>query len=1201
MSQWNNTYTYNNQYQASNNWNSDPNGQYVNQAYYNRQLDPSGNQYVSFNEFISQMQVSGVPAVNTAQYNNVQYQNYPPSQYSNVGNYQNIPANQNAQVNYGYGANSSNYPNNVESYQSTSQAQYNPALEPQSYTSDMVSKSKLTPTATEFVPKSSQKPTNSKNEPTTEQQEVINGVSEASSIPTKPSESKNWRERPQSNSQSTSSHNTANGYDNPDTSYRGEQKTYNRPSSHHEANGGPSNRYENKNRKYESNGSQNSYSNKSESSNNLPESSRNSDSSTYKRNKHETNSNSDSHNRNDHYREGGQGKSTSKGRNKELDPSRTFYNSKQPKDSQDVRNGRGEGSGRQRHWAGSQRLRAAERNSIEDEQYASSYLHYREERSRVQRDNHMPSPSRNKKAVQNNNNNNSGGNKEMTQRERLVEQLDKGTLECLVCCERVKQIDPVWYCSNCYHVLHLRCIRKWAVSSMVEGKWRCPACQNTSQDIPTEYRCMCGAIRNPEYQRGSNGAHTCGKACKRPRNCPHPCTLLCHPGPCPPCQATISKKCGCGAETRSVLCSSKLAQECGRQCNRLLNCQTHVCTKDCHEGPCEPCAEIVEQICYCPAAKSRSVPCTADTGGEHWSCGAECARVLACGAHVCRAACHPPPCAACPLRPDNVPTCPCGNTRLKDGQRKMCTDPIPLCGNICNKSLPCGHFCKEKCHEDACRVCPDTTTLQCRCGHSTRDVPCPELPDMYNNVLCTRKCNKKLSCGRHRCRTACCAAQSHRCAVVCGRTLSCQLHRCEDFCHTGHCAPCPRLDFEELRCECGLEVILPPVRCGAKPPPCSAPCRRERPCGHAPHHTCHSGDCPPCVVLTTKMCHGRHEERKTIPCSQEEFSCGLPCGKPLPCGKHTCIKTCHKGPCDTDKCNQPCNEKRATCGHPCAAPCHASNGGPCPSGGPCRRPVRATCPCARRRAERACCDNARDYAKILNALAATKIQEGGSVDLSDAQRPSAMLKTLECDDECRQEARSRQLALALQIRNPDVSAKLAPRYSDTLRAMAAREPSFAHHVHDKLTDLVQLAKKSKQKTRAHSFPSMNRQKRQFIHEMCEHFGCESVAYDAEPNRNVVATADKEKSWLPAMSVLEVLAREAGKRRVPGPVLRAPPPHTTSAATTATNTAPSTSKSFSGWATLTSTNAWASRSQPSTSTKPEPKEAKIDYFDNPPEN
>lgn len=66
---------------------------------------------------------------------------------------------------------------------------------------------------------------------------------------------------------------------------------------------------------------------------------------------------------------------------------------------------------------------------------------------------------------------------------------------------------------------------------------------------------------------------------------------------------------------------------------------------------------------------------------------------------------------------------------------------------------------------------------------------------------------------------------------------------------------------------------------------------------------------------------------------------------------------------------------------------------------------------------------------------------------------------LECDDECRVEARTRQMALALQIRNPDVSAKLAPRYSEHVRATAQREPAFAQLVHDKLTDLVQLAKK----------------------------------------------------------------------------------------------------------------------------------------------
>lgn len=52
-----------------------------------------------------------------------------------------------------------------------------------------------------------------------------------------------------------------------------------------------------------------------------------------------------------------------------------------------------------------------------------------------------------------------------SQRERLTEQLTRGTLECLVCCDRVRQHDPVWNCTNCYHVLHLKCIKKWAKSS----------------------------------------------------------------------------------------------------------------------------------------------------------------------------------------------------------------------------------------------------------------------------------------------------------------------------------------------------------------------------------------------------------------------------------------------------------------------------------------------------------------------------------------------------------------------------------------------------------------------------------------------------------------------------------------------------------------------------------------------------------------
>ena len=42
---------------------------------------------------------------------------------------------------------------------------------------------------------------------------------------------------------------------------------------------------------------------------------------------------------------------------------------------------------------------------------------------------------------------------------------------------------------------------------------------------------------------------------------------------------------------------------------------------------------------------------------------------------------------------------------------------------------------------------------------------------------------------------------------------------------------------------------------------------------------------------------------------------------------------------------------------------------------------------------------------------------------------------------------------------------------------------------------------------------MNREKRQFVHELAQHFGCATEAYDSEPKRNVVATAGTDKSFL----------------------------------------------------------------------------------------
>lgn len=142
------------------------------------------------------------------------------------------------------------------------------------------------------------------------------------------------------------------------------------------------------------------------------------------------------------------------------------------------------------------------------------------------------------------------------------------------------------------------------------------------------------------------------------------------------------------------------------------------------------------------------------------------------------------------------------------------------------------------------------------------------------------------------------------------------------------------------------------------------------------------------------------------------------------------------------------------------------------------------------------------------------MQLGHSVNLDEVFGQKAnkanQLKTLECNDECKTVERNRRLALGLQIVNPDLTGKLTPRYSDFMKQWAKKDPGFCQMVHDRLSELVQLAKTSKQKSRSYSFESMNKDKRSFVHESCEHFGCQSQAYDQEPKRNVVATAVKDK-------------------------------------------------------------------------------------------
>lgn len=743
---------------------------------------------------------------------------------------------------------------------------------------------------------------------------------------------------------------------------------------------------------------------------------------------------------------------------------------------------------------------------------------------------------------------------DVSQRDRLTEQLTRGTLECLVCCDRVRQQDSVWSCSNCFHVLHLKCVMKWAKSSKAEAGWRCPACQNVTAAVPSQYRCFCSKAVEPLWNR-QDTPHTCGEVCGKPREnqrpvCVHHCTLLCHPGPCPPCLAQVVRYCGCGKTSQTVKCALEKPLLCESTCGKPLNCGAHTCELKCHTGSCEPCQHKIEQVCYCKK-QTREVDCIEENQGVlEFCCNDVCGHKLACGNHTCEEICHENECKPCQLTPDIVTQCPCGQTELSmdpDKKRKTCTDPIPTCGKVCGRKLTCGqpsspHMCKVECHLNACPPCPRTTLVRCRCGHMDRELPCSQLTTKADDARCEKKCSKKRSCAKHKCNQPCCIEIDHPCPLPCNHTLTCGLHRCEQLCHRGHCQPCWRTSFEELYCECGAEVLYPPIPCGTKPPPCTRPCSRPHDCDHPALHNCHSdANCPPCSVLTPKYCYGKHELRKTIPCHQKDFSCGLPCGKELPCRRHKCIQLCHKEDClrPGSVCSQPCTVLRPTCQHPCLAPCHEGN---CPDL-PCKETVRVTCECGHRSAMRPCAENTKEYQRIATSILASKmadVQLGHSIDIGDlmgnASTKKLYLKSLECNEECKAIERNRRMAIGLQIRNPDLSQKLTPRYSDFMRGWAKKDPAFCQYVHDKLTELVKLCKESKQKSRSHSFEVMNREKRQFVHEYCEHFGCESVAYDQEPKRNVVATAQKIKAWLPSASLLELVQRDAGQRRVPGPML-----------------------------------------------------------------
>ncbi|KAG8133164.1 hypothetical protein E2320_010987 [Naja naja] len=700
----------------------------------------------------------------------------------------------------------------------------------------------------------------------------------------------------------------------------------------------------------------------------------------------------------------------------------------------------------------------------------------------------------------------------------LIEQLTSEKYECMVCCEVIRVVAPVWSCRNCYHVFHLSCIKKWARSPAAQTEdgnsgWRCPACQNVSSQVPSIYTCFCGRVKNPEWNRNEI-PHSCGELCRKKRSsqdCPHLCNILCHPGPCPSCPAFMTKKCECGRTSHSVRCGYSTAIQCTNICGNVLNCGKHNCTQICHSGKCLPCELTVKQVCYC-GSTSREVLCGAS---EDWfSCLRTCGKKLSCGMHSCEQVCHPQPCQPCPRLPQLVHCCPCGQTSLSKllelgcTERKLCTDPIPSCGRTCGKPLPCSsydavHTCENLCHEGKCGQCSRTSKVYCRCALKLKEVPCASLKNQVKvPFLCDKRCNKKLSCGRHKCNETCCVDKEHKCSLICGRKLNCGIHRCEEPCHRGNCQ------------KCWQTMIYPPVPCGTRPPECKNSCTRPHECDHPVYHSCHSEEkCPPCTYLVQKWCMGRHELRSNIPCYLTDISCGLSCDRMLKCGMHKCKRICHKGECLIDEeCRQPCTILRLHCNHPCMSPCHPSL--PCPTT-PCRSKVELQCECGRKKESMICSEAASTYQRIAAISIASKLtdpQLGDSVEISRLITKKETKQTrLQCDEECLALERNRRFAEALHIddnSDPFNVRVSAPKYSDVLKEDGRKDLKFVSEVEKEMKALIEAVNKSKHTKKSHCFPPMNREHRRIIHELAQVYGIESVSYDNEPKRNVVISAVK---------------------------------------------------------------------------------------------
>ncbi|XP_067613694.1 NF-X1-type zinc finger protein NFXL1 [Eurosta solidaginis] len=438
----------------------------------------------------------------------------------------------------------------------------------------------------------------------------------------------------------------------------------------------------------------------------------------------------------------------------------------------------------------------------------------------------------------------------------------------------VRCIDKEWKCNRkCNEILPCG---EHKCKELCHKPNQCPPCTSTSMQS-----CECG--NEVKKRNCSELKWHCNKVCGSKYSCgSHTCKRICHSGPCGYCPLSLPRSCPCG-KTQKVLPCTEAIEPCGDTCQKLLTCGLHTCTQRCHRGECNLCIIITKKKCRC-GMHEKELPCW-----KSFTCETKCKQMRDCGKHAC-------------------------NKKCCDG--RTCSQ----CDKVCGKPLSCQkHKCQSICHEGPCYPCNQQSQVNCRCGKTSKRVPCGR--ERTARIMCMEICRIPSKChhpNTHRCHKNDCPPCNQKCGQP-NNTTGCE-HICEAKCHAAVKVPKQNPTNGQVANVWNIT--------------------KKFEFKSLPH--------PPCEKPVTVTCIGGHEVANW-PCSNSRpSSCQRLCNRSLRCGNHKCELVCHSVPDIQDmkeqigcaRCQQGCFIPRPEgCVHPCPRPCHPP---PCQ---PCDKLIKTKCYC----------------------------------------------------------------------------------------------------------------------------------------------------------------------------------------------------------------------------------------------------------------